>query len=161
MTPQQIALVQESFRHILPKRDEAAVIFYRRLFEIDPGVKQLFSHAEMTEQGHKLMVALAFVVNGLARPEMIAAAAQALARRHVDYDVREPHYASVGQALIETLEESLGSALDARVREAWLEAYAFLSSIMIAAALETTGAPQVPESHRLLPRPPLRRGCGQ
>jgi nitric oxide dioxygenase len=120
MTSQQIALVQESFRHILPIRDEAATIFYRCLFAIDPDLKQLFSNAEMIQQGHKLMVALAFVVNGLAQPETIAGAAQALARRHVGYGGREKHYASVGRALIETLEEGLGSAFDARVGEAWL-----------------------------------------
>jgi hemoglobin-like flavoprotein len=144
MTPQQITLVQESFRYILPKRDEAAAIFYRRLFAIDPELRQLFSHAEMTGQGHKLMVALAFVVNGLAQPETIAGAAQALARRHVGYGVRDLHYASVGQALVETLEEGLGSAFDEPVREAWMAAYAFLSRIMIAAALETTAAAQAP-----------------
>ena len=144
MTPQQITLVQESFRYMLPKRDEAGAIFYRRFFAIDPELRQLFSHAEMTDQGHKLMVALAFVVNGLARPQTIAAAAQALARRHVGYGVRELHYASVGQALVETLEQGLGSAFDERVREAWLAAYAFLSGIMIAAALETAVTSQAP-----------------
>lgn len=144
MTPQQIALVQESFRHILPIRDAAALIFYRRLFAIDPELKLIFLHAEMTKQGHKLMVALAFVVNGLARPEMIAGAAQALARRHVGYGVPEKCYASVGRALIETLEEGLGSAFDARVREAWLTAYSFLSDVIVAAALETTTTPQAP-----------------
>lgn len=142
MTPRQIELVQDSFHSVLPIRDEAAAIFYRRLFAIDPGLKPLFSHAEMAGQGYKLMTALTFVVNGLARPEMIAGTAQSLARRHVGYGVREEHYASVGQALIETLEEGLGGAFNPPVREAWLAAYAFLSDIMIAAAMEPAATSQ-------------------
>lgn len=137
MTPTQIELVQDSFRSVLPIRDEAAAIFYRRLFTLDPTLKTLFSHSDMPDQGRKLMVALAYVVNGLSEPDVIAVTVQTLARRHVGYGVRVDHYESVGQALIETLEEGLGDAFHSPVREAWLAAYATLSDIMIAAATET------------------------
>ena len=137
MTPQQIRLVQDSFSEVLPIGDQAAAIFYRRLFDIDPGLRRLFSRTDMAGQRHKLMVALSFVVNGLSRPETVAGAARPLARRHAGYGVREEHYASVGQALMETLEEGLGSAFGPPEREAWLAAYAYLSGIMIAAATET------------------------
>ncbi len=138
MTPQQISLVQESFRCVLPIREEAAAIFYRRLFAIDPGLRSLFAHTELVDQGHTLMATLAFVVNGLPRPETIVGAAQALARRHVGYGVREEHYGSVGQALIETLQEGLGGAFTPPVRDAWFAAYALLSGAMMAAAAEVT-----------------------
>ena len=144
MTPTQIALVQDSFRSVLPIRDEAAAIFYRRLFAIDPALKPLFSHAEMADQGRKLMAALAFVVNGLGEPEVIVGTVRTLARRHVGYGVRVEHYASVGRALIETLEEGLGDAFRSPVRDAWLAAYATLSDIMIAAATEKVGSHRVP-----------------
>jgi hemoglobin-like flavoprotein len=137
MTPKQVELVQNSFRSVLPIRDDAAAIFYRRLFTIDPALKLLFWHAEMADQGRKLMTALAFVVNGLGQPDVFAGPVQALARRHVGYGVRVEHYANVGQALIETLEEGLGDAFHASVREAWLAAYVTLSDIMIAAATDT------------------------
>jgi hemoglobin-like flavoprotein len=137
MTPTQIELVQNSFRSVLPIREEAAAIFYRRLFTIDPALKPLFSHVEMADQGRKLMTALAFVVNGLGQPDVIAATMQTLARRHVGYGVRVEHYASVGRALIEALQEGLGDAFHPPVREAWLAAYATLSDIMIAAATDT------------------------
>jgi len=65
MTPEQISLVQESFRFVLPIRNEAAAIFYRRLFAINPDLRSLFANADMTDQGRKLVTALAFVVNGL------------------------------------------------------------------------------------------------
>lgn len=111
MTPTQIELVQDSFRSVLPIRDEAAAIFYRRLFTLDPTLKTLFSHSDMPDQGRKLMVALAYVVNGLGELDVIAVTVQTLARRHVGYGVRVDHYESVGRALIETLEEGLGGCL--------------------------------------------------
>jgi hemoglobin-like flavoprotein len=137
MTPTQIELVQNSFRSVLPIRDEVAADFYRRLFIIDPALKPLFSHAGTADQGRKLMTALAFVINGLGEPDVIVGPVQTLARRHVGYGVRVEHYASVGQALIKTLEEGLGDAFHSSVRDAWLAAYAALSEIMIAAATET------------------------
>jgi nitric oxide dioxygenase len=91
----------------------------------------------MAGQGRKLMAALAFVVNGLSEQDVVAGTVKILARRHVDYGVHVEHYAIVGRALIETLEEGLGDAFHSSVRDAWLAAYATLSDIMIAAATET------------------------
>jgi hemoglobin-like flavoprotein len=139
MTPEQISIVQESFRSVLPMKDEAAEIFYRRLFAIDPDLRPLFANVEMPEQRRKLMTTLAFVVNGLGQPETIMATVQSLARRHVGYGVRNEHYAHVGQALLETLQEGLGNTFTTPVREAWIAAYALLSGVMIAAA--TANAP--------------------
>ena len=42
MTSRQIDLVQQSFRLIEPIIDDAAVVFYERLFEIDPSLQRLF-----------------------------------------------------------------------------------------------------------------------
>ena len=66
MTPDQVKLVQESFAKVAPISDQAAVIFYDRLFEAAPQVKAMFP-ADMTEQRKKLMATLAVVVNGLAK----------------------------------------------------------------------------------------------
>jgi hemoglobin-like flavoprotein len=59
---------------------------------------------------------------------------RALARRHVGYGVRDAHYASVGAALLWTLEQGLGDDFTAEVRDAWAAAYEVLSSTMMAAA---------------------------
>jgi nitric oxide dioxygenase len=88
----------------------------------------------MEQQGNKLMSALAFVVHGLDRAETILPAVRQLAERHVGYGVKDEHYASVGQALIETLAGGLGKAFTTDVRSAWQAAYALLSTVMIEAA---------------------------
>ena len=55
--------------------------------------------------------------------------------------MREGHYASVGQALLWTLERGLGEAFTPEVRDAWAAAYALLSAAMIEAAAEAGRAP--------------------
>ncbi len=42
MTPQQIDLVQTSFKKVVPIAGTAADLFYDRLFEIAPEVRSLF-----------------------------------------------------------------------------------------------------------------------
>jgi hemoglobin-like flavoprotein len=133
MTPKQVAQVQQSFAMVAPVADEAAALFYGRLFEIAPQLRPLF-RGDMAEQRRKLMATLAVVVNGLTRLEAILPAASALARRHIDYGVRPDHYRPVGLALLWTLERSLGSQWTPDLAAAWTAAYTTLSDYMIGEA---------------------------
>jgi hemoglobin-like flavoprotein len=134
MTPDQIALVQHSFRDVEAIRETAAKLFYQRLWEVDASTAPLFARSDMALQGHKLMAAIALVVNGLNRPETVIPAAQDMARRHVGYGVTRAHYASVGAALLWTLGQGLGDRFTPEVEAAWTAAYELLSAIMIEAA---------------------------
>src|SRR5258708_34803215 len=97
MNSDQVALIQHSFAKIRPIAQEAAALFYGRLFEIAPDVRPLF-RGDMAEQGRKLMATLGVVVNGLTDLESILPAASALAKKHVSYGVRAEHYGPVGVA---------------------------------------------------------------
>src|SRR5437588_11705546 len=90
MTPDQVKLVQQSFAKVAPISEQAAVLFYDRLFEVAPSVKAMFP-ADMTEQRKKLMATLAVVVNGLSNLESVLPAASSLARRHVAYAAKASH----------------------------------------------------------------------
>ena len=133
MTPEQIKLVQQSFAKVAPISDQAAAMFYDRLFEIAPAVKGMFP-SDMREQQRKLMATLAIVVNGLSSLEMILPAASSLATRHVAYGAKAEHYPVVGEALLWTLEKGLGSAWTPDVADAWRAAYVSLSEFMITQA---------------------------
>jgi hemoglobin-like flavoprotein len=133
MTPEQVKLVQDSFAKVVPISDQAAVIFYDRLFEIAPSVKPMFT-GDMAEQRRKLMAMLAAVVNGLGNLESILPAASALATRHVSYGAKAEHYPVVGAALLWTLEKGLGDAWTPDVADAWTTAYGTLSGYMISQA---------------------------
>jgi hemoglobin-like flavoprotein len=138
MTPDQVQLVQQSFSKVAPIADQAAVLFYDRLFEVAPQVKAMFP-ADLTEQRKKLMAMLAVVVNGLGNLQSVLPAASALATRHVAYGAKAEHYPVVGAALLWTLEKGLGEAWTPEVADAWTAVYGTLSGFMIA---EAYGHPQ-------------------
>ncbi len=133
MTPDQVSLVQDSFAKVAPISEQAAVLFYDRLFEVAPAVSLMFP-ADMTEQRRKLMATLAVVVYGLGDLQSILPAASALAIRHVSYGAKAEHYPVVGAALLWTLEKGLGEAWTPDVAAAWTAAYGTLSGFMISEA---------------------------
>jgi hemoglobin-like flavoprotein len=134
MTPRQIELVQRSFAEVVPIRLAAAELFYDRLFRLDPSLRPLF-RGDRDAQGAKLMAAIATVVRALDNLDTVMPAVTALAQRHVRYGVAEHHYATVGAALLWTLEQALSPRVfGPETREAWRAAYALLSGAMIAAA---------------------------
>ena len=141
MTPEQVALVQQSFAQVVPIADKAAEMFYDRLFELAPAVRPLF-RGDMAEQRQKLMATLAAVVGGLSDLPGVLPAASALAKRHVGYGARPEHYAVVGETLLWTLERGLGSHWTPQLAAAWTAAYAILSGFMIE---EAYGRPQAAE----------------
>jgi hemoglobin-like flavoprotein len=141
VTPEQIRLVQQSFAKVAAISEQAAALFYERLFAVAPAVKAMFP-ADMTEQRKKLMATLAVVVNGLGNLESILPAASALAKRHVNYGAKPEHYPVVGGALLWTLEKGLGEAWTPETEVAWTAAYSTLSGYMIS---EAYGGPQAAE----------------
>lgn len=135
MSPDQVNLVQASFAQVAPIADQAAMMFYDRLFEIAPNVKPLFK-GDMVEQRRKLIAMLAAVVNGLGDLNSILPSASALAKRHVGYGVEAGHYGTVGKALLWTLEHGLGPACTSDLAAAWTAVFTGLSNLMIAEAYE-------------------------
>lgn len=133
MTSEQKRLVQESFKLVVPIKDQAAQMFYDRLFELDPSARVLFK-GDMKRQGGLLMAMLGTAVNGLNRLEEIVPPVQELGQRHAGYGVQSEHYATVATALLWTLERGLGAAWTPEVQEAWTACYTLLAQTMQAAA---------------------------
>lgn len=133
LTDRQIELVQTTFADVQPIADQAAALFYGRLFELAPDVRSLFAD-DLTEQGRKLMGTLAVAANGLSDLDALVPVVQGLGERHAGYGALPEHFPVVGEALLWTLEQGLGDAFTEQVAAAWDAAYALLSGVMIAAA---------------------------
>ena len=143
MTLRQIELVQQSFRLIQPNIDDLAILFYKRLFAIDPSLRRMF-HRSRREQALLLAQTLSVVVKGIDRPSQLRADVEALGQRHAGYGVRDEHYAIVGEALVWTLEKGLNHAFTSEVRDAWVVAYGWLAFTMRRAAARHADAwPQI------------------
>ena len=139
MTNEQILLVTESFDKIAPRADEAAALFYGRLFEIDPALRSLFK-GDLGEQGAKLMQMIGVAVKGLGRLDEIDPAVRSLGARHAGYGVEDSHYETVGSALLWTLGQGLGPDFNRETEVAWAAAYTLLAETMKDAARTAAAA---------------------
>jgi hemoglobin-like flavoprotein len=139
LTLAQKTLVQDSFATIAPIADDAAVLFYQRLFELDPSLEPMF-RGNMAEQRKKLMQMLTAAVKGLDRLDQLVPVVENLGRRHAGYGVTDAHYDTVGSALLWTLEMGLGRAFTSEVKDAWATVYGLLATTMKEAAREVRAA---------------------
>jgi hemoglobin-like flavoprotein len=138
MTPTQVLAVQRSFSLVVPIKEQAAAMFYARLFEIDPSLKPLF-RGNIKDQERKLISALAVAITGLARPDSIISTVEGMGAKHLDYGVTDHDYETVANALLWTLEKGLGPEFTPDVKEAWVAAYTFLADIMKRGAKSVSG----------------------
>ena len=129
MTNDQIRLVRKSFKRMEPLAEEVAVLFYARLFKLDPSLRPLFK-ADIREQGSKLMQMLRIVVDSLSDLDALTPELHSLGTRHVGYGVEDRHYETVGQALLWTFEKALRPDYPVETEEAWNAAYNLLARIM-------------------------------
>jgi hemoglobin-like flavoprotein len=129
----EIALVRRSFAQVEPIAPQAAALFYGHLFDADPALRPLF-RGDMQAQGQKLMQMIAAAVSLLDKPAQLLPVLRQLGLRHGGYGVHDAHYASVGAALIKTLEQGLGEDFTPETRAAWLSVYGLISATMMEAA---------------------------
>ena len=129
MNAEQIRAVQASFEQVKPIADQAAEIFYARLFEVAPHTRHMF-RGDMKKQGAMLMSTLGLAVGSLNDLEKIIPAVRALGKRHAGYGVQFEDFAIVGEAFLWTLEQAFGAAFTPDLKTAWTEAYLLLAGVM-------------------------------
>ena len=137
LTANDIALVRASFAKVLPIKEVAADLFYNRLFEIAPQLREMFPK-DLRQQKAKLMAMIGAAVGGLHDLKTLVPHVKALGARHAGYGVTVAHYAIVGEALMWTLERGLGDAFTQEVRYAWAKVYGILAGTMQTGATEAT-----------------------
>ncbi|HET8784980.1 MAG TPA: globin family protein [Candidatus Limnocylindrales bacterium] len=136
MTPRQIDLIRASWAAVEPISDDAARLFYDRLFELDPAIKRLFARTDMAAQRRILMQTLTLLVSSLDDFETVTPVLAALGRVHAGFGVRQGHYDTVEAALLWALDRGLGDAFDDETADAWATAYSAVASVMIEAAAD-------------------------
>ena len=132
MTPEQIHIVQTTWRAVLPVGGPFAELFYGRLFALDVRLKKLFKD-DPIEQGRNLTAMLSVAAANIGKPERITVALRSLGKRHVAYGVKAKDFASFEDALLFALEHALIDVFTPEVKAAWRAAYTLLSSTMLEA----------------------------
>ena len=141
MTPRQIAIVQFSFAQLAPYSDAFSRAVYGRLFQLDVGLKAIFSD-DIAGQGTRLMQMLGVVVGGLTRRAELVPVLRSLGARHRGYGLRQYDFETLAQALNDSLHARFGEAFDAELQQAWHEVLRFISAEMLQGMLEADTEPQ-------------------
>lgn len=126
-----VALLRASWEQITPQADAFVRTFYERLFTQQPAIRGLFGRNDLQLQHTAFMVALVKVLDSLEMADMLERSLKALAERHVGYGVRPEHYPLVGEVLLATMQQFLGSAWTPSVAQAWIAAYETISAVML------------------------------
>jgi hemoglobin-like flavoprotein len=133
VTPEQIALVEETIAVLAPSLDDVADEFYRRLFAADPAVRKLFT-TDLATQRTKFAAELAEIMGALRHHDVFLERAETLGGNHRGYGVTAAHYRTVGVALLGALARALGEMWTTDVEDAWRLAYNLTAEAMMAGA---------------------------
>lgn len=130
MDPGKTRLIENSWALLQGSPGDVAGTFYKRLFQLNPRIKDLFSVVVMEDQQEKFSAMLGELVRLMGDPEGFESLLRESGRRHREYGVLARDYATVGEALLWALDRALPEGLDGATREAWAEAYTRMSFLM-------------------------------
>ena len=137
LDPEQKHRLRKTFALVERQSHVAALVFYQRMFELDPMLRPLFK-TDIELQAAKLMDMLATALSLLEKPEQLTETLEELGARHVAYGVKTEHYATVGEALLAMLGSVLGKEFDAQTRQTWTAIYQFIAETMLRGAEKAT-----------------------
>jgi nitric oxide dioxygenase len=133
MDARNIELLALSFARVSANKVDAATVFYARLFTIAPQLRAMFT-SDFETQKQKLVSSLAQIVDyyrvGIDPTGYLAR----LGRSHQGYGAERAHFDVVGDALIFTVAQVLGEDFTPEIRNAWVQAYDEVSTVMLRGA---------------------------
>src|SRR6186997_2656438 len=99
MDPQQTYLIRKTFAEVQHSGHVAALVFYQRLFALDPSLQPMF-RGDIEVQAQKLTDMLGVLILMLDRPQQLDTELRAMGARHKGYGVKDAYYDTVGRALL-------------------------------------------------------------
>jgi hemoglobin-like flavoprotein len=115
----QDQLIRDSFEVVHEMPEAIAMLFYGRLFNLDPSLRGMF-RVDMHTQSKKLMDTLAAVVDSLEHFDRMRPALRELGRKHaVEYGVKPEHYRLVTDALLWAFAQAMQPHFYPETKAAW------------------------------------------
>jgi hemoglobin-like flavoprotein len=131
----QVTLIRDSFEIIKLTPQPIVMLFYGRLFDLDPSLRGLFK-IDMKLQSKKLADTLAVVVENAERLDHLIPTLRQLGRLHATYGVLPEHYETVRIALLWALGQALQEDFDPETRVAWDAVLRYCNREMIAGTVD-------------------------
>ena len=135
----QADLIRESFDILREMAHPVVLLFYGRLFELQPSLRNLFK-ADIQAQAQKLVDTLAVVAEAAGDLQALSPVLRQMGRRHASYGVLPEHYDLVATALLWALGQALQENFDRETRAAWTSMLQAVSREMLAGAAQGPSA---------------------
>jgi hemoglobin-like flavoprotein len=136
MTPEQIALVDQTLARMRPRLDGIVRDFYARLFVASPDIAAMFTEDPETQRA-RFALELDTIATSIRRHDEFLPEVLALGARHYGYGVRAAHYRTAGPILLGALARGLGDGWTADVETAWRLAFNLTAEAMMTGAAES------------------------
>ena len=131
ISDQEIGYVLRSFDMIKPEDlPSISKWFYEDLFIREPKLRAIFRD-DLGGQGMKFMSTLKTIIVALRDPNALQAELKPLGEGHASLGVMAENFKPMGDALIDTFHEFLGSEFTPDMEAAWRAAYSEISKEMI------------------------------
>jgi methyl-accepting chemotaxis protein len=118
LTPRQQSLVRHSFAAIHDSALPLALLFYGRLFDLQPRLRSLFPN-DLSTQGQKLIAMFDTILASLDQPESLRPQLRQLGARHAALGVQPADYDTLARAFLWSLAHALEAAFSPETRDAW------------------------------------------
>ncbi len=133
VSPHEKYLIRKSFAQLEEQGSVPGLVFYQRLFELDPALKPLFK-SDIESHSARLLDMLGSLISYLERSAVLDFELRLMGQRHAEYGVLPEHYETVGQALLDMLAETLCGEFTEEVKDAWAALYGVVAATMQAGA---------------------------
>lgn len=133
LSEETLSIIEATAPVVAAHVDQIVPCMYRRLLA-DPEIRALFnmSHQHGDSPQHKALAgALIAYATHIRNPEVLTAALERIAQKHVGLQILPEHYPHVATALLGAVAEVLGEAATPEILAAWGEAYWFLADTLI------------------------------
>lgn len=114
--------------------EQITKVFYEKLFETQPGLRNLFNMTNQVKGTQPKVLANAIIqyATYIETPEVLLQAVNSIAHKHSSLSITPEMYPIVGETLLWAIKEVLGDAATPDIIGAWAEAYGELAEIFIA-----------------------------
>jgi nitric oxide dioxygenase len=133
LSAQTIALVKATVPALEAHGLDITRRMYQRMFA-NEAIRDLFNqshHGETGSQPKALATAILAYAQNIDRLDVLGAAVERIAQKHVGLQILPEHYPAVAESLLGAIKDILGDAATDEILAAWGEAYWFLADILI------------------------------
>ena len=127
----QAALLRESLAGMVSQGTELPERFFRRLFDANTGIRQLFGHTDVPLHYVTFVAALDFVVRNLDQRAVLERTLRELGVRHVRYGALPDYFADFGDCLLRAMAEVSGPRWSMQLELAWRTLFEQMAEIML------------------------------